>query len=46
VAVWLNGTTEEVHEFLSACCRLGLGIEQVRRVTASEPAAPLPATRS
>ena len=46
VAVWLNGTTEEVHEFLSACCRLGLGIEQVRRVTASEPAAPQPATRS
>jgi hypothetical protein len=22
-----------VHEFLSACCRLGLGIEQVRRVS-------------
>ena len=31
-AVWLEGTAEEVHEFLSACCRLGLGIEQVRRV--------------
>ncbi len=32
-AVWLDATAEEVHEFLSACCRLGLGIEQVRRVS-------------
>lgn len=32
-AVWLDGTDEELHEFLSACCRLGLGIEQVRRVS-------------
>ena len=40
VAVWLDGNAEEVHDFLSACCRLGLGIEQVRRVTASSPAAP------
>jgi hypothetical protein len=33
-ALRLEGTTEEVHEFLDACCRLGLGIERVRRVTA------------
>lgn len=33
-ALTLEGTTEEVHEFLSACCRLGLGIERVRRLTA------------
>jgi hypothetical protein len=45
-AVWLDGTAEEVHAFLSDCCRLGLGIEQVRRVTALSPAVPQPATRS
>ena len=33
-ALRLEGTPEDVHEFLSACCRLGLGIERVRRVTA------------
>jgi hypothetical protein len=31
-ALSLEGPPEIVHEFLSACCRLGLGIEQVRRV--------------
>jgi hypothetical protein len=31
-ALSFEGTPEEVHEFLSACCRLGLGVEQVRRV--------------
>lgn len=34
-ALRLEGTTEEVHEFLSACCRLGLGIQRVRRLTAA-----------
>jgi hypothetical protein len=42
-ALCLEGTPEDVHELLSACCRLGLGIERVRRInpdcaTASEPA--------
>jgi hypothetical protein len=45
-AVWLDGTAEEVHEFLSACCSLGLGIEQVRRVSAFIPTEPQPATRT
>jgi hypothetical protein len=29
-AVWLDGTEEDVYEFPGDCCRLGLGIEQVR----------------
>jgi hypothetical protein len=41
-ALSVEGTPEHVHEFLGACCRLGLGLEQVRRVTpvteAREPA--------
>lgn len=32
-ALWLEGTPEQVYAFLSDCCRLGLGIERVRRVT-------------
>ena len=32
-AVRVDGTPEDIHEFLTACCRLGLGVEQVRRVT-------------
>jgi len=44
-AVWLEATAQEVHEFLSACCTLGLGIEQVRRVTTFSAPAPQPATR-
>jgi hypothetical protein len=36
-AVWLDGTAEDVYEFLGDCCRLGLGIEQVRL---SRPPAP------
>jgi len=40
-AVRLTGTTDEVHEFLSACNLLGLGIERVRKVRpASQPALP------
>ena len=31
-ALSVQGTPEHVHEFLSACCRLGLGLEQVRRL--------------
>jgi hypothetical protein len=34
-ALRLEGTTDKMHEFLGACCRLGLGIERVRRVTTS-----------
>jgi hypothetical protein len=29
----LQATPEHVHEFVSACCRLGLGIERIRRMT-------------
>ena len=28
----LEGTPDDLHEFLGACCRLGLGIDRVRRV--------------
>jgi hypothetical protein len=45
-ALRLEGTTDEVHEFLSACCRLGLGIERVRRVTAVSQGVLPPATRN
>ena len=31
-ALSFEATPEEVHEFLSDCCRLGLGIDRVRRV--------------
>jgi hypothetical protein len=31
-ALTLKGTPEQVYAFLSDCCRLGLGIERVRRV--------------
>jgi hypothetical protein len=41
-ALRLEGTIEEVHEFLGACCRLGLGIERVRRVTTVSRSTPVP----
>jgi hypothetical protein len=45
-ALRLEGTCDEVHEFLSACCQLGLGIERVRRVTAFASSALPTATRN
>ena len=32
-ALSLEGTPERVHEFLTACCSLGLGIERVRMIS-------------
>jgi hypothetical protein len=45
-ALRLEATSDEVHEFLGACCGLGLGIERVRRVAAFTPSAPPSATRN
>jgi hypothetical protein len=33
VLLRLHGTPEHIHDFLDACCDLGLGIERVRRIT-------------
>jgi hypothetical protein len=43
-ALYLEGTPEDVHELLSAFCRLGLGIERVRRMEPDRATTPERAT--